>query len=678
MFIFLERDAFSKLAKNMGDEDILSGIGGDERLAVRRPYRGIQIKEDTYASLTIRRSNGRSIPLTSSSAETRNAETAKGITRDYSDFIIQSITDQRVEKQQIIETFGDSFVYFFGERPRIVTVSGLLMNTEDFNWRSQFWENYENHLRGTQLVRANARCYFSYDTIVMEGYPIQAQAADDSNQQYSVPFSMTMFLTNYYDYSSIGEIRFPGFGELDVRTVDAVNIALDQQRGAFTSTTAEVRKKNLEALNSSGGLFDTLRGGIRAINEALAWPGTQMNKFYQALGGRTVRLPIGIAGFIHATGNPQVGSGALGSSAVLSNEGLGRVYDPATGTFKTLTGTVKLRMPGPSKFAPAWTSAVYKGKPRGSFWENIDEYPTALRNSPYDPLDPERLNKGRKRVEDLLNQTDRQAFLERWSARWEMAQTQQVELAKWNLAAESGGFLAGLAESVAFVKSNFGMIMSAAAFVNDPLGVVKASLGIGGGTQSQSRIAGRRDELEKQGIEVNPKAGAGLIEGYIGLKALETFKNMGERIGDGFGPAGPDEPASVGDAYNQSAYEQVSAEAEESGEGFAYEPTYENKNYQELLAQESQLIEGGEQVFTQDLLDEVYGSKDSDATSGEGLDPASLDEVYGTGTTSSSARSPEDIAAILASAQAGGTVNDGEDPSIRGVGSEDGEIKPVI
>jgi hypothetical protein len=689
MFIFLEKDAFSKNTASQGAEnDLLRGLGKSSQPTIRRPYRGIQIKEDTYATLSIRRSNGKVIPLTSGSAKEKSAGSLEGQVREYGDFIIQSVVDQRVEKQQIIETFGDSFVYFFGERPRIVTFSGVLINTEDFNWRSTFWRNYDRHLRGTQLVRANARCYLSYDTMVMEGYPIQAQANDDATQPYSIPFSVTMFLTGYYDYSDIGYTRFPDYGKFNIRSLDAVNLELEKLRNRFTSTTGEVRKKNLDAINSGGGLFDTLRGGIRAVNEALSWVGDLTKSIHDVVGGRSVRLPIGIAGFIHATGNPQIGSGGLGSSTILSNEGLGSFYDPTTGTFKTLTGTVRLRMPGPSEFAPAWTSAIYEGKPRGNKSENYDEYPTQLRNTIYDPLDPD-AGKGRKRVQDLLNASDKQAYLDRWSTRWEAVENQNFELAQWNLQAESGGFLGDLAEGVNFVKSNFGMIMTAAAFVNDPLGVATGALGISVGQTSQSRIAGRRDQLEAQGISVAPNAGAGALEGYIGLKALETFKNMGERIADGFGPAGPDQPATLGAAYSQNAYTNTEgtqtltpAEAAEIAAGHDYEPVYEDKNYEERLAQEEEALEeiaeGREEQFSQDLLDEVYGSKDSDASSGEGITTASLDEVYGTGGTSTSVRSPEEIAAILAAAQSSGNANDPEDQSIQGVDSDDSGIDPVV
>ena len=209
MFIFLRQDGFSNNA-----ESVTTGVGLQDgtkplsQIAVRRPYRGVQIKEDTFAILSIRKADGSPIPLLSSSAVMTDKKEITdghiGKVSDYSDFIIQGIQDERVEKQQIVETFGDSFVFFFGERPRVMNINGLLINTADFDWRSQFWYNYENHIRGTKLVQANARAYFAYDTMVIEGYPLSASATDTADQPYSIPFNMTLLVTNVYDHSVIG------------------------------------------------------------------------------------------------------------------------------------------------------------------------------------------------------------------------------------------------------------------------------------------------------------------------------------------------------------------------------------------------------------------------------------------------------------------------------------------
>ena len=163
-YVLVEADPFAAALAEMGSDSKYETAAQvkDELSTVRRPYRGIQIKDDVYASLSIRSASNADMLLTSSSSRDDS-----GKVKRYSDFILQSISDSRSERHQVMETFGDSYIYFFGEKPRMITLSGVLINSEDFNWRAQFWDNYDKNLRGTQLVRKGARAYLSYDTIVI-------------------------------------------------------------------------------------------------------------------------------------------------------------------------------------------------------------------------------------------------------------------------------------------------------------------------------------------------------------------------------------------------------------------------------------------------------------------------------------------------------------------------------
>ena len=193
--------------------------------AFRRPLRGIEIKEDRYATIMIKQANGMPIALTDAGsragANAGQSTTAAGgvaasspapkaaSTYIYSNFIIESIEDVRQEKTQIMETFGEPYVFFFGERPRMLNVSGILFNTFDFNWRSEFWDNYDKRLRGTKLVEQNARMYLHWDTMVVEGYTLNAQASETADMPYSVRFTFSLFVTNYADLSNIGTNQYP-------------------------------------------------------------------------------------------------------------------------------------------------------------------------------------------------------------------------------------------------------------------------------------------------------------------------------------------------------------------------------------------------------------------------------------------------------------------------------------
>ena len=638
-FIFLKTDAFRNTIMKS------SAIAKWEQknrsdIPVRRPYRGIQIKEDTYSTIAVRHPNGDPIPLISSSDTHGDQEKGHiGSVNEYADYVLQSVQEQRMEKQQIVETFGDPYVYFFGERPRIVQFSGQLISTEDFNWRAQFWQNYDENIRGTKLVQKNARAYVSFDTIVVEGYVLNASAIDNAENPYLIQFNFSMLVTNYFDWSSIGQTEYPGFGESVSASI--LNLELQFDRSQFTSTGAEVRLKNLEAMSSPAGILATIRSGIRQLNNTLSMVSGLIDKVHNVIGGRVVRLPLGAAGYLRTTGAAVI----AGGSAEFPE-----MYNPVTARYETIPGgSLKLRMPGAALFAPPWISQV-TNQPRGYIFENYDEYPNRAQPEKLSELLslPQMLEIQNRTVERLVNVT-----------------AEDLALTNYNMIAEAGSWLGDLAEAVNFVKSNFGMIMSAAAFVRDPMTIVQQSLGIGVGTTSQSRIAGRSQELAKSGIKTTAQeeANRSILERagkWIGGSAINTFTSTATAKSENA------KPASIGEVYNQSGYQQVSAEA---GPGdLAYEPAYGDQNYSALVSQ------GG--APAQATLEEAYGNTDS--PTGTDVAPASLSEVYGTGSSSSAVRSPADIAAALQQSQSTDVATDEDTSGIAGEDDVGSKIDPVV
>jgi len=100
---------------------------------VRRPFRGIEIKEDTYAVLKVIRASGKEIPLFDAGArlngysgdhntpedwadpdyQQKASFPSEGCTFNYSNFIAQQVIDSRQEKSQVVETFGEPYIFFF-------------------------------------------------------------------------------------------------------------------------------------------------------------------------------------------------------------------------------------------------------------------------------------------------------------------------------------------------------------------------------------------------------------------------------------------------------------------------------------------------------------------------------------------------------------------------------------
>lgn len=254
---------------------------------VRRPLRGITIKEDTPAVLRAITATGVDIPLFDSSSPT--VEGGIGRSAYYSNFIVQGVQEQRVEKQQIVETFGEDYIYFFGERPRFLTVSGILMNTKDFNWKSEFWENYERYLRGTKLVEQNARLYFYFDDIVVEGYIVQAAATSDSSNPYHLPFQFTMFVCNYAILSTVGSVFFQQDAEAAMSNGVPKGGLKPEDPAVMQAAAEDAARKG-----ASGGLNSFLASTAQFLNDASFSIQNTLEVIKNTFYGRSIVMPNGL------------------------------------------------------------------------------------------------------------------------------------------------------------------------------------------------------------------------------------------------------------------------------------------------------------------------------------------------------------------------------------------------
>lgn len=186
--------------------------GGPRRRAganeARRPVRGLEIKENTFAMMKVILPDGTPVPLLNSG--TKKAQSSDiGYDEMTTNFILQSATTARMEKHQIIETFGDAYVFFFGEHPQFIDYSAVVLNSNDFNWEAEFDANYDAYFRGTKLVELGARLYLYYDDTIVQGYMVQLQKQKTSNDPLHVNISFKVFVTGTSNVSQVGSINFP-------------------------------------------------------------------------------------------------------------------------------------------------------------------------------------------------------------------------------------------------------------------------------------------------------------------------------------------------------------------------------------------------------------------------------------------------------------------------------------
>lgn len=204
VFVELTTDAFANNFNKSSAAAQAARRAGTSQ--ARRPLRGLEVKDDTYAILKVVQSDGTEIPLLDSGS-------FSGTSTSYTNFILQSVEEARMEKHQIIETFGEPYIFFFGESPRFLDVTAILVDSMDFNWYAEFWENYNRYLRGTKSVEMGARTYLFYDDNIVEGYMLMARARKTSELPLQAQLSFRLYLTNYSNITITGgasaDPRFP-------------------------------------------------------------------------------------------------------------------------------------------------------------------------------------------------------------------------------------------------------------------------------------------------------------------------------------------------------------------------------------------------------------------------------------------------------------------------------------
>jgi hypothetical protein len=122
-------------------------------------------------------------------------------------FFLEQVQENREEKVQVIDTFGEWVAFFFGRRPEVYSYAGTLLNSQNHDWKNEFQENYDHFLRGSQAVKNRATIVMQYDDVVVEGYMMNSTITQTSMADNSVPFQFNLLVI---DRSPINPRRMLG------------------------------------------------------------------------------------------------------------------------------------------------------------------------------------------------------------------------------------------------------------------------------------------------------------------------------------------------------------------------------------------------------------------------------------------------------------------------------------
>lgn len=264
---------------------------------VRRPLSGIAIKPNTHAAVSVLNATTAGVvkvfnEVGSSTVRNRGTgglietkieggkikkptvdltKAADPQSHTWTDWFLQSVVESRQEKVQITETFDHTIFSAFGQKPRFLVFQGFLMNTTDFPWRAEFWENWDRYFRATKLIEHGNRIQIHFDDIVVQGYPVNATAKQNAKNPNMIGFQFSFFVTNYMNLS------MENVGKLQAMQAQPVTLPAGTgnpaggdvysiRSGEFTVDNAFSFQQNI---SKNADIIKTLGGTNLAFNEFL-------------------------------------------------------------------------------------------------------------------------------------------------------------------------------------------------------------------------------------------------------------------------------------------------------------------------------------------------------------------------------------------------------------------------
>ena len=248
---------------NLSEGDIdLTGAFGAEKLAGYTE--GDASVKDTYRYGSKGVTNEPSRAISSFAQEDTEAtiriikeDTKADILPPYTKFILESVQEAHSERQQIVETFGDYYVFMFGERPPMYNFGGSLINSRNINWVSDFMLLYERYFRGTRCAEQKTRVLLTYGGRQIEGYIINTSNQTAASSQEAVNFSFQMIVTSrkILGVSSDFSASLAGYGARQELNQLIVDIGGPGIAGSSQLTASEA---NVGAKSAVGGFSNPL------------------------------------------------------------------------------------------------------------------------------------------------------------------------------------------------------------------------------------------------------------------------------------------------------------------------------------------------------------------------------------------------------------------------------------
>jgi hypothetical protein len=198
----------------------------------------------------------------------------------YSKFFLEAVQEGHMERSQIVETFGDFFVFFFGERPPVYTFSGILLNGDNINWAEDFYFYYDNFLRGTKCVEAGAVLLITYGFRQIEGFLLGVNMNINAANERGVGLSFQVLVTDrkYLKLSADFGIIDMGDNQFSKDTT-LIDMMKKGMSSGLASKNYQATKKVLNKEKPAVNTYKLTAGNLISTQEAYKYVDMSKNPF---------------------------------------------------------------------------------------------------------------------------------------------------------------------------------------------------------------------------------------------------------------------------------------------------------------------------------------------------------------------------------------------------------------
>jgi hypothetical protein len=175
----------------------------------------------------------------------------------YASFLITGLQCMMSEKLQITETFGDGEVYYyFGREPVTINVSGILIDSVDNDWFTQWLYMYGQVLRGTQVAKRYQLVKLVMPNMTLIGTISSMSFTQEAGRDTDIPFQF-QFMAKHVIPTPI--------------VSSGISLAQSSSLINFTQANSFLSQSGINSLRTSlAGFVSDISGPLATINSVAA------------------------------------------------------------------------------------------------------------------------------------------------------------------------------------------------------------------------------------------------------------------------------------------------------------------------------------------------------------------------------------------------------------------------